>query len=120
MAPFGESRWKFAKDGYAAVEMGQALEREQIVRAKLHGLAEAPDGMVFVPGGQYIHRSGRAVQLADYWLDRCEVNNRQFKAFVDAGGYRRADMQRFTDTTGVRGPPDGSSVRSLPERPTIP
>lgn len=104
VAPFGESRWKFAKDGYAAVEMGQALQREQIVHAKLHGLAEVPDGMIFVPGGEHVYRSGQTVQLDAYWLDRYEVSNRQFKAFVDAGGYRRPDMQRFTDTTARPGP----------------
>ena len=36
-----------------------------------------------------------AVQLGDYWLDRYEVNNRQFKAFVDAGGYRRSGYAAF-------------------------
>jgi formylglycine-generating enzyme required for sulfatase activity len=28
----------------------------------------------------------RAVTLDDYWIDRFEVTNRQFKMFVDAGG----------------------------------
>jgi len=62
------------------------------------------------------------VTLNDYWIDQFEVTNRQFKAFVDAGGYRTRSywtepfvsgtrtlswdeaMARFRDTTGRPGP----------------
>ena len=30
--------------------------------------------------------------LGDYLMDRFEVTNREFKAFVDSGGYRRRDL----------------------------
>ena len=60
--------------------------------------------------------------LDDYWIDRFEVTNRQFKEFVDQGGYRRRDywrepfidggrsvpweeaVERFRDATGRPGP----------------
>ena len=60
--------------------------------------------------------------LPEYWIDATEVTNRQFKAFVDAGGYQRREywtqpfveggreltweeaMARFRDTTGRPGP----------------
>jgi dienelactone hydrolase len=62
-----------------------------------------------------------ALKLADYWLDRDEVSNRQYKAFVDAGGYAKreywrdasfggdertwaAARSRFHDRTGRPGP----------------
>ena len=32
-----------------------------------------------------------AVTLDDFWLDRYEVTNREFKAFVDAGGYAKRE-----------------------------
>jgi dienelactone hydrolase len=32
------------------------------------------------------------VRYAGFWVDRFEVTNREFKEFVDAGGYRRADL----------------------------
>ena len=32
------------------------------------------------------------VQLGDYLIDRTEVTNRDFKAFLDAGGYRRREL----------------------------
>ena len=34
------------------------------------------------------------VNLPDYWIDRHEVTNREFKRFVDDGGYRRAELWR--------------------------
>ena len=36
--------------------------------------------------------------LEDYWIDRCEVTNRQFKEFMDQGGYReRKYWKHFPD-----------------------
>ena len=65
----------------------------------------------------------RKVELPDYyWLDRYEVTNREFKEFVDRGGYRKREywkhpfeksgrvldfdeaMALFRDTTGRPGP----------------
>jgi len=48
-------------------------------------------GMVFVPGED---------QLTDYWIDRTEVTNRDFKTFVESGRYD----DRFRDRTGRPGP----------------
>jgi len=70
------------------------------------GPGPAPDGMVWIPGGEFsmgaadprgaleggpdgladarpIHR----VRVAGFWMDRTEVTNRQFAAFVRATGY---------------------------------
>ena len=44
--------------------------------------------MVRVPGGPFRYRNTKPVRLDDFWLDRYEVTNRQFKEFVDQGGYR--------------------------------
>ena len=41
------------------------------------------EGMVQIPGFVY-----DSVQYSDYYMDRFEVTNRQFKEFVDAGAYR--------------------------------
>ena len=60
--------------------------------------------------------------LNDYWIDKFEVTNRQYKQFVAAGGYAKREYWRqeflkdgkavpweqavttFTDTTGRPGP----------------
>jgi hypothetical protein len=79
-----------------------------------------PDGKVRVPGWTD-HIAGEAVEFRDFYLDRYEVTNAQYKAFVDADGYERANlwdpivrdgqkvpwreaMVLFTDRTGRPGP----------------
>jgi eukaryotic-like serine/threonine-protein kinase len=80
-------------------------------------------GMVYVPAGSYeLESEGRTVELPDYWLDKYEVTNREFKKFLDEGGYRNPRfwpqpfvkdgrtltweqaMAEFRDTTGRPGP----------------
>ena len=55
-----------------------------------------PLGIVRIPGQEKmklqipgIEKAGSIVELPDYWMDRFEVTNKQFKEFVDAGGYRK-------------------------------
>jgi formylglycine-generating enzyme len=54
-------------------------------------------GMTFIPGGTFQMGSERhqpeerfihVVRVDDFWIDRHEVTNAQFKQFVDATGYR--------------------------------
>jgi formylglycine-generating enzyme required for sulfatase activity len=63
------------------------------------------------------------LRLGNYWMDKYEVTNGQFKAFVEQGGYGKREywkhpfiekgraltwdeaMARFHDTTGRSGPP---------------
>jgi predicted esterase len=58
----------------------------------------APDSdMVHIPGGKFgVFLVGldvnRQLTLGDYLMDKREVTNRQFKAFVDAGGYRKPEL----------------------------
>ena len=87
---------------------------------KLDRTEELPEGKVRVSGFDQVI-DGASVQLRDYFLDRYEVTNAQFKAFVDAGGYRQPRlwarvvrdgqivpwdeaMTSFTDRTGRPGP----------------
>jgi len=89
---------------------------------RLDTVGSVPPGMVRVVGGRDPVRFGGVGDLDDYWIDRFEITNRQFKAFVDQGGYRRRDywrepfveqgqsvpwdkaVQRFHDVTGQPGP----------------
>ena len=76
---------------------------------------------VLIPGGQR-EIGGRSITYDGFWLDRFEVTNRRFKAFVDAGGYRKREywkqpfvkegreiswdeaLRLFVDKTGRPGP----------------
>jgi tRNA A-37 threonylcarbamoyl transferase component Bud32/dienelactone hydrolase len=73
---------------------------------------------VFFPGFEHI----KPIAMGDYLMDRFEVTNREFKRFVDSGGYRRRELwnhpfvkdgrvipwaealARMTDRTGRTGP----------------
>ena len=94
----------------------------KVIHVKLEPQGSSPPGMVRVPGGSYQFRSAPPVQLQDYWLDKYEVTNRQFKEFVDRGGYQKREYWkqpfledgrtlsweeaagRFRDATGRPGP----------------
>ena len=76
-----------------------------------------PPGMVRVPATET-----RVGLLDDFFIGRFEVTNREYKAFVDAGGYRNPEywnhpfeedgrvltrdeaMRRFVDRSGLPGP----------------
>jgi dienelactone hydrolase/predicted Ser/Thr protein kinase len=118
--PLAQMRWRFALDGYEPREIIPSPMPDSVVLAKR---GEWPDGMVKVPAGD-VERpiSNDSTAVPEYFMDVTEVTNRQFKAFVDAGGYQKRDywqqpfvdggreltwdeaMARFRDTTGRPGP----------------
>ncbi|MDQ7013526.1 MAG: formylglycine-generating enzyme family protein [Planctomycetota bacterium] len=100
----------------------------------------APEGMVWIEGGAYwmgstdplarpdespVHR----VRVDGFWMDRTEVTNAQFAAFVEATGYmtvaeRPVDWEKIRAQLppGTPKPPDevlrpGSLVFTRPEHP---
>ena len=54
-------------------------------------MGTVPAGMVRVAGGRFQFRNHPPVKLDDFWLDRYEVTNRQYKEFVEQGGYRKPE-----------------------------
>ena len=102
--PFGLSRLRFELDGYSTllrttrqggVEMlGATTNTQRITQLPVFILdteESLPEGQIRIPG--WTANIGReSVQFADYFLDRNEVTNREFKRFVDAGGYNRREF----------------------------
>lgn len=87
LVPVGSLRFRMSKPGYDAVEgytaSGITGGTGAVVRADLPAQGTTPAGMIRVPGSSPIE---------PFWLDRFEVTNRRFKAFVDGGGYARAEL----------------------------
>jgi eukaryotic-like serine/threonine-protein kinase len=86
--PIGYHRFRIVKEGFEPVEL--AAVGNQI---RLHRPGEIPPGMLWVPR---IRKGGASPAVApadaeEYWIDRYEVTNRQFKEFVDAGGYQKQE-----------------------------
>jgi hypothetical protein len=126
--PIGVFRWKMEKDGYETVLAASStynvdfsatrnpLIPYNIVRVLQKKGTISPD-MVRVPGAKT-----DIGELSDFFIDKYEVANKQYKKFIDSGGYRdkkywkhqflddskaltwEKAMARFVDQTGRPGP----------------
>lgn len=122
--PAGYFRWKVSKPGVG--EFIAAPFTDAKMQFALGAAVAAPPGMVPVPGGTLdndIDFIGWVqYKLPPYDIDKFEVTNRQYQAFVDQGGYRNREywkepfardgkeltwdqaMDVFRDPTGRPGP----------------
>jgi formylglycine-generating enzyme required for sulfatase activity/dienelactone hydrolase len=119
-------RWRVSKPGFATLQGAQAAAGTAIA-LKLEREGEIPKDMARVGGGAYTVNVGQVGQLPmavlePFLVDLYEVTNRQFKEFIDAGGYRKKEfwkhkfvkdgrdltweqaMNEFRDSTGRPGP----------------
>jgi eukaryotic-like serine/threonine-protein kinase len=128
--PLVDSQWKFELKGFATAE--RATFPSDSVTVTMDEEAKVPAGMVHptessksspvrligLPGFEDLP----AIPLEDYWIDRYEVTNKQFKQFLDQSGYQKQEywklefrkdghalswaeaMALFLDTTGRPGP----------------
>jgi serine/threonine protein kinase/formylglycine-generating enzyme required for sulfatase activity/cephalosporin-C deacetylase-like acetyl esterase len=143
--PFGTLRWRVTKEGYDTLE-ATSYTREKVtgpngsgrslifpeygtttLNLSLTANGTVPEGMVRIPGGSVaLDLEGfydlPPVEIPDYWMDKYEVTNKEFKQFVDSGGYQKPSywrqpfvengralsweevMARFRDKTGRPGP----------------
>jgi serine/threonine protein kinase/dienelactone hydrolase len=125
----GILRWKIEKEGYETImaasttfmggigEKSVYLVPNDLVRV-LDEKGSIPQGMVHVPG-----MKTPLGELSDFFIDRYEVTNKQYKEFINSGGYRNKEywkhefikdgkvltweeaMAEFVDQTGRPGPP---------------
>ena len=100
-APVGQLRWRITKAGFepleARIEVGApaaAAGRPDVSAPpiRLSPIGSDVGRMVFVPGGNH-----DGVELTDFWIDQFQVTNREFKDFIDGGGYQ--DPQYWTQLT---------------------
>jgi serine/threonine protein kinase len=99
--PAVDSSWKFELQGYTTLE--RATFPTGPIMVALHKDGQAPSGMVpvelvesdpFHPwgiAGIAGFQALPAVRVGKYWIDKFEVTNREFKRFVDQGGYKKQE-----------------------------
>lgn len=124
-------RWKISKNGFETMERATASLADRMGagdwEVTLLENGKQPQGMVFVPGGQSSARLNGAsldpLQVPPFFIDRYEVTNKEFKEFVEAGGYAHSEfwdgldfvnggvhlslavaMKEFVDSTQRAGP----------------
>ena len=97
--PIGLFRWKAEKKGLATAEdvasgwypISLTLDPvESVPLGMVRVSARAAPVQLIIPGFENVG----LVALQDYWMDRYEVSNKQFKRFVDGGGYQRREYWR--------------------------
>src|SRR5262249_31122097 len=105
----GEYILSIEKDGFAPVERtvsgvmarsGSLTITPQPIRladVRLIPIDAQPARMVAVPGGDYrlvswSRPTDRRVRLTDYFIDKYEVSNRDYKEFINAGGYLKREF----------------------------
>ncbi|MBA2414164.1 MAG: SUMF1/EgtB/PvdO family nonheme iron enzyme, partial [Burkholderiaceae bacterium] len=107
------------------------------VQQKLIEAGKIPERMAFVPGGDYrlvawARPTEERVRLDDYFIDKYEVSNQEYKEFINAGGYMKRPywkyrfvkdgktlswdeaIDEFKDRTGLSGPRNWSN-QNFPE-----
>jgi serine/threonine protein kinase/formylglycine-generating enzyme required for sulfatase activity/dienelactone hydrolase len=117
--PLSHLRFRVTRDGHGPIEVAPQIA--QTMRFELHRTGVVPPRMVAVSGGQ-TRFHGRTVQVPAFQIDQFEVTNREYRKFVEEGGYRRqefwkhpivrqgrtlawaAAMREFSDSTGQPGP----------------
>jgi serine/threonine protein kinase/formylglycine-generating enzyme required for sulfatase activity len=133
--PRGSYLMYVEKNGYAPIQRTLSTASYHVfvgmrgvsVEDKLTESAKTPDRMVHIPGGTYkLLAYGRPtetpVELDDFFIDKFEVSNREYKEFINADGYIKHEywkypfvkngkdltwddaMREFRDQTGLPGP----------------
>jgi dienelactone hydrolase len=125
--PVGIFRWKMEKEGYETVMaasstwdidvMGKNLLIPNDLVRVLDEKGSIPEGMVRVTGAET-----QLGKLNDFYIDKYEITNKQYKEFIESGGYRNREywkhefimdgkiltweeaMAKFLDQTGRPGP----------------
>jgi dienelactone hydrolase/tRNA A-37 threonylcarbamoyl transferase component Bud32 len=101
--------YRYAKPGYRSVTlMGARLWGSYVPipsPVPLRKITDPDTDMVLLRGGRLVGTlfglvSTDTFELSDFLMDKLEVTNRQYKAFVDAGGYTN---RAWWDSTVVRG-----------------
>jgi eukaryotic-like serine/threonine-protein kinase len=120
--PIGFYRVRVRKPGFEPIDASGEVRGGSSMDFVLDPAGSLPPGMVRVPAGIASVSTLDDVKVGTFVIDRYEVTNRQFKAFVDAGGYRVRQywkeaftrdgrtlawdeaMRAFRDSTGRPGP----------------
>ncbi len=119
--PFGIYRFHIEKPGFQTVLGSGEVRAGTQLQFDLDPNGSLPPEMVRVPGGIVV-AGQTAAKLNAFLMDRYETTNRQFKEFVDRGGYQKREywkedfvrngrtlsweeaMRLFVDATGRPGP----------------
>jgi eukaryotic-like serine/threonine-protein kinase len=138
--PYGINRFKVSAEGFLPLEVVIVNKKQDVYRDppdadsttghiawQLHPLHQIPENMVWIPAQEeteyhLYHKAYTIPTIPSFLMDKYEVSNRDYKRFVDAGGYRTQSywqepftregvpfgfeqaLSSFVDQTGRPGP----------------
>jgi eukaryotic-like serine/threonine-protein kinase len=96
--PFAFYAIRISKDGYETLyaTATPGPDDSRLGNLSLDRVGTLPPGMVHVPGGQIDATGKTDVRVDDFLMDKFEVTNREYKQFVDAGGYQNEQYWKFS------------------------
>ena len=121
--PRGAFRWKVQKEGLYPQEFVSASFADYLGRmhVDLAAIGSIPAGMVrlrrpplrlTLTGFDF----SRTFQAGDYLIDKYEVTNREFKEFVDAGGYSKPQYWKHAFLKDGRTPTWAQAINEFRDR----
>jgi cephalosporin-C deacetylase-like acetyl esterase len=87
--------FRISKDGYETVYATAYSVNSRLANVVLDRVGTLPPGMVRVPAGEVDPTGHANMNVDDFLIDKFEVTNRDYKKFLDAGGYQDAKYWRF-------------------------
>ncbi len=99
--PKGTLVWKVDREGFQTQEVLR-FTPVRTFQFSLQPVASAPTDMVLIAGGRFELFSMPPVELGEYWIDKYEVTNRQFKEFLGRGGYEKREYWTEPFVSGGR------------------
>jgi eukaryotic-like serine/threonine-protein kinase len=128
----GEYVLSIEKEGYAPIERtvsGVAMRAGALtilpppirITQRLLPANTVPERMVFVPGGDYrliswSRPTDRRAHLDDFFIDKYEVSNQEYKEFVNAGGYSNPALWKHPFVKDGHPIPWDDGIRTLVDR----
>ena len=104
--------WTAAQPVTGSPEKRTRSAEDVLVNANNRPGGEAPEGMVWIPGGQFWMGAYEGdkdkfrdalprhlVYVDGFWMDRTEVTNAQFEKFVEATGYKTVAEREIDPST---------------------
>jgi len=125
--PKGFTRIRIELDGHRTVE--DLIWNMEFVGSVFHYPLFPPDHwpaeMEWVPAGKFaLFMPGldhlETEPMAGFLMDRNPVTNRDYKRFVEAGGYRDPELARFVDAAGQPGPAGWEGGECAPGEDDLP
>jgi formylglycine-generating enzyme required for sulfatase activity/predicted esterase len=89
--PAIELRWRVEKEGFVTRTLGRH-SFSGVFHIDLHRESAQPPGMVHVQGGSAVvydesSQRGPTVEIADFWIDRFETTNAEYRSFLQSAAY---------------------------------